>query len=307
MIRPVLVGALLIAIGAAASFLVSSRDPELSPQDEPRTALSHAVSPRGFSALDDRADTRRHRSDLERRVKSLEARLVEEAAERRRLEAHLEAVSAQLAALGSAGVPDEKPAGATDSSSPPAAPAPPVTDPSSPPAIDYTKSATERALVAAGLDAATAADIKRRQDELVMTEMYLRDQATREQWLDTPRFNDEMAGIEAQRTSLRDEIGDDAYDRYLYALGHTNRVRVDDVLLQSPAAQVGLQAGDMIVSYGATRLFAPGDLVAQTRSGTAGEAVRLEIIRNGERLEVEVPRGPLGIRLAATQYKPEES
>ena len=137
--------------------------------------------------------------------------------------------------------------------------------------------------------------------------MVLRDQATRESWIDTPRFNEEMAAIEARKTSLRDELGDDTYHRYLYALGQTNRIRVDDVLLQSPAAQVGLQTGDMILSYGDARLFAPGDLVAETRSGNAGEAVRLQILRNGQRLEVEVPRGPLGLRLAATQYNPEES
>ena len=162
----------------------------------------------------------------------------------------------------------------------------------------------ERALVTAGLDAVTVADIKRRRDENTMAEIYLRDQATREHWLDTPRFAAEMAAIEAQRTPLRDEIGDDAYDRYLFALGEANRVRVEDVLQESPAAQVGVQAGDLILRYGDARVFAPDELVNATRSGTAGETVPVEILRDGQRLELQVPRGPLGVHIAATQANP---
>jgi C-terminal processing protease CtpA/Prc len=163
----------------------------------------------------------------------------------------------------------------------------------------------ERALVTAGLDVAEATEIKRRGDELAMAEMYLRERATREQWLDTPRFQEEMAALNAEQVPLREEIGDDVYDRYLAARGQTNRVRVDDVLMDSPAAQAGLQNGDLIVRYGEDRIFVPAELVARTRVGGDGETVRLEIIRNGERFEIEVPRGPLGLRVAPTQVVPE--
>jgi S1-C subfamily serine protease len=146
--------------------------------------------------------------------------------------------------------------------------------------------------------------MKRRQDDLAMAEIYLRDQATREQWLNSPRFRDELAAIEAQRVSVRDEIGDEAYDRFLFAQGQTNRVRVDDVMLDSVAAQAGLQTGDILLRYGDDRIFAPEELVNATRSGRAGESIRLEILRNGARIEVQVPRGPLGLRIAASQSEP---
>ncbi len=79
--------------------------------------------------------------------------------------------------------------------------------------------------------------------------------------MDTPRFAEEMADIERQRTSIRDEIGDEAYDRYLAALDHPNRVAVDEVLLESPAAAAGLQAGDVVRRYADARIFAPNELV----------------------------------------------
>jgi hypothetical protein len=40
--------------------------------------------------------------------------------------------------------------------------------------------------------------------------------------------------------------------------------------------------------------------------GTAGEVVRVEVLRQGQRLEVDVPRGPLGVRIAASQGSPGE-
>jgi membrane-associated protease RseP (regulator of RpoE activity) len=239
-------------------------------------------------------------------VQRLEARVAAAAAERHRLGEQLAVITTLLAARGTA--PDETASTHVAAGAPLAAPAAP-TD-AGPKALDMdegNRSPMERALAAAGLDAATVQDIKRRQDENTMSEIYLRDQATREQWLDSPRFAAEMAAIEAQRTPLRDEIGDDAYDRYLFALGQTNRVRIEDVLQQSPAAQAGLQAGDLIVRYGEARLFTPSELVNETRSGSRGEPVQLEFIRNGARFEVEVPRGPLGLRVAATQGNPETS
>jgi C-terminal processing protease CtpA/Prc len=270
MIRSVLGRALLVAIGAAAAGLVIRWRAGTEPvPSEPGAPRSQVASARASSGVGTAAEGA-YQGDIERRLKRLDARLA--------------------------------------AGSPPAAPeAPAQADANAPAAGGNAGSAMERALAAAGLDPATVADIKRRDDESAMAEINLRNRATREQWLDSPRFNAEMAAIEAQRTPLRDEIGDDAYDRYLFALGETNRVRVDDVLEQSPAAQAGLQTGDLIVRYGDARLFNPSELVNQTRSGTEGEAVQLEIIRDGQRLEVQVPRGPLGLRVAATQGNPETS
>jgi len=146
---------------------------------------------------------------------------------------------------------------------------------------------------------------KRKSDQLQMAQMYLRDQATREEWLDTPRFHEEMAALEAQQVSIRDELGEDGYDRYLFSLGQSNRVRVDDVMSGSPAADAGLEVGDMILRYGDTRVFRPDELVAQTTAGEPGEMVRLVVIRQGKLISVDVPRGPLGLRINATQSMPQ--
>jgi hypothetical protein len=171
--------------------------------------------------------------------------------------------------------------------------------------VDYSKSALERALTDAGLPPAAAADVKRRYDELTMDEVSLRNLATREEWINTPEFNEELDQIETERLAIRDEIGDDAYDHYLFATGQPNRVYVTDALADSPAAVAGLQTSDVIIRYGGARILTPDDLIAETQVGTQGEPIRVEITRNGKPLEIEVPRGPLGLRIGVTQEPPE--
>jgi membrane-associated protease RseP (regulator of RpoE activity) len=243
---------------------------------------------------------------LERRIELMAAKLAGEAEARRHIEARLQRLATELAELRDS---DREGAHPVASKPEPAAAAATTDAASSAAALPPSAAALtgmERALVAAGIDATAAVEIKRRRDGLEMSEIYLRDLAAREGWLDTPRFATEVSEIERQRTSMRDEIGDEAYDRYLAALDHPNRVAVDEVLLESPAAVAGVQAGDVVLRYGETRIFDPGELVSATRGGVSGEAVRVEIIRQGQRLEVEVPRGPLGIRIAASRGNPGE-
>jgi C-terminal processing protease CtpA/Prc len=272
-----------------------------------RLGGSVSTSGRSPSASETEGGGDRHTTRLERQLELLAAKLAAEADQRRGLEERIEVLATELAALRSGG--HEPPRAVAAKPEPvAAAPATPATPSGAAGAASAHEAITamEPALVAAGIDATTATEIKRRRDELALSEIYLRNQAEREGWLDTPGFAAKMAEIEGQRTSIRDEIGDQAYDRYLAALDQPNRVAVDEVLLDSPAAAAGLQAGDVVLSYGETRIFAPSELVTATRGGTAGENVRLEIIRQGQRFEVEVPRGPLGVRVAASRGNPAE-
>jgi C-terminal processing protease CtpA/Prc len=235
----------------------------------------------------------------------LASELAKEVEQRRRIEEQLAQLTTQLAALR--GEDDAAgPVTATASLAGNTSPTDTAATAAVPSSPEEGVTAMERALVAAGIDARTVAEIKQRRDHLALSEIYLRDTAVREGWLDTPRFADELAEIQRQSTSIRDEIGDEGYDRYLAALDHPNRVAVDEVLVDSPAALAGFQAGDVVLRYGDTRIFAPNELVDATRSGVAGETVPVQIIRNGQRFEIEVPRGPLGLRIAASRGDPSE-
>ena len=68
-------------------------------------------------------------------------------------------------------------------------------------------------------------------------------------------------------------------------------VLVQRVFPQSPAAEAGLQDGDVIVRVDKTRVEAPADLQAAIAERRPEETVRLTVRRDGERLPVKVELG----------------
>jgi len=156
----------------------------------------------------------------------------------------------------------------------------------------------------AGFDPARAEYVKQLQDDLQLQRLYVRDQAEREGWIRSPRYRDAMQSIQQREEGLRQELGEDDYDRYLYSIGRPNRVVVGDVLANGPAQQAGIQVGDSILSYGGERIFEAGSLVSATRDGTSGMSTAIEIERDGQTQVVYVPRGPLGINLRVARVTP---
>lgn len=161
------------------------------------------------------------------------------------------------------------------------------------------------ALQAGGFSEGEAERLRERWETSEMERLYLRDRATREGWLATPRYAEEIRALSARSDGLRDELGEDRYDWFLYASGQFNRVLVADVLAGSPAREAGLQRGDALLRYGEARVFEPNALQRETTLGTAGESVRVEVQRGGERRVVVLPRGPIGVRTYVDRVRPE--
>ena len=104
-----------------------------------------------------------------------------------------------------------------------------------------------------------------------------------------------IRGDNSPQRILRSEIGDDAYARYLEAQGQPTSIRVTQVMTGSPGSSAGLQAGDQLVSYNGERVFDIADLRNGTLQGDPGEDVVIEVDRDGMRIQLTVPRGPIGI------------
>jgi hypothetical protein len=160
----------------------------------------------------------------------------------------------------------------------------------------------EAALTRLGVYPRDAALLHERWEQFEMEKLYLVDLATREGWLRKPRFGREMQSV---RAALREELGDESFDLLLYASDQHNRVVVRSLLAQSPATEAGLEAGDVILSYDGQRVFRMNELKRMTASGSAGESVPMEILRDGDRVSLSVPRGPLGIFMRLDKLEPE--
>ncbi len=162
------------------------------------------------------------------------------------------------------------------------------------------------ALVAAGFRREDVARFRSRVDEIELKRLYLRDQATREGWLETPRYLQESRALFDELVGLRQEFDEPLYDWVLYSTGHPNRVAVREVIAGSAGDAAGLLRGDVIVRYDDQLVLSPTELRDATTQGRPGELVELEVQRAGESgpLRIFVPRGPIGITLAPTAVQP---
>ena len=160
------------------------------------------------------------------------------------------------------------------------------------------------ALVAAGVPAGEAQLIRRTADGIARERLFLEDRASREGWLGTSRYAAELDEINAVVDAVRDELGDAAYERLLYTTGRANRVRVQSVIGETPAAAAGILPGDRIVRYAGERVFDGRGLRAATREGEPGALVPVEVLREGEPVLLYLPRGPMGIRMDVTRELP---
>jgi len=140
-----------------------------------------------------------------------------------------------------------------------------------------------------GLSTERAEFIVRRTEELRLEALQARYDAARD-GEQTGR-----PGIRDLNQVLRDELGDTDYEKYLTALGRQTDVRVASVLSSSPAAQAGFRDGDRIVGYAGERIFDMNELTRLTFDGEPGEAVAVEVVRDGQSIQLYIPRGPLGI------------
>ncbi len=161
-------------------------------------------------------------------------------------------------------------------------------------------------LVRAGVDSWTAEDIARKQSESSLARLELRDKAVREGYMGTNQYREELRELMNQEVSIREEVGEDYFDRYLFHTGQTNRVAIESVMMGSAAEDVGLQSGDLLVRYEDQRLFNWNDLRSMTTLGDRNELVELTIVRSGTEMTMTIPRGPMGVRLNSVRVDPDD-
>lgn len=153
----------------------------------------------------------------------------------------------------------------------------------------------EEKLAAAGFTPRQIEATRRVEAEARMRQIELDDRARREGWVNSPRYYEELNILTGAPDTVRRDLGDDAYDRYLFASGRPNRIAVGTIIETSAAEQAGLQPGDVLKSYAGERIFSGEQLVNLRSAGERGMPVSVEIIRDGQLMQITMPRGPMGI------------
>ena len=141
-------------------------------------------------------------------------------------------------------------------------------------------------LIVAGFAPERAEWITRRVQELRLQAMQAQSESRRE---------GRPPPVDTAAVTLRTELGDEDYERFLMARGVPASVKVMEVLPSSPGERAGLQRGDEIFSYDGKRVFNVQELNELTLVAASGEPVVVDVRRDGENLRIVLPRGPIGI------------
>lgn len=286
MSKTLLIALVTLVVGIFAGVTLTRTDEPGAPV----TGGAQADAARGTTTSSSRAS--QAAAEVDARLADLQLRLDDEIRARRQLEKRLRENSEQLARLEreieSRG--EKKATGDTEE-------------------IEATPTQAEQAwfdeqaLLDSGMQASLAGELRGFFEQLEMERLYLRDRSAREGW-ERGRLREEMALLDDRETSLRERLGDKAYDAYLYASGQTNRVSVSSVLETAQAGQAGIRAGDYILSYDNQRIYNWRDLRTATTQGEITDSVEIEVERDGETLQFYLARGPLGIRMNSLRVAP---
>lgn len=298
----IIAGLLAVGVVIGASLNASRTPAPATPQATDKQPTSMAPSPvNPFSEaaprqLNKPGGVGESYQQLSATVASLESRLNQEIDKRRGLEQKIALLEKSIrpAAAGNQGAENEsvRPIAKTQNSQRDDTPS------------SNTNWFNEKALLDSGIDPARVNYIKDAFEQAEMEKLYLRDQATREGWMGTKRYQEAAKDIADRSRSLRAELTDPEYDAYLYATGRANRVIVESVLGGSPASNAGIQAGDAILRYDNKPVYNWSDLTSATSEGDPNATVAVTIERNDQQQQVYVPRGPLGIRLSTDSVAP---
>lgn len=150
----------------------------------------------------------------------------------------------------------------------------------------FDAAARRERLVEAGFTATEAERILQRESELRMESLQARYEA---------QVSGEEFDFRGMTDTLRDELGDAGYERYLEANNRPTAVTVATVYENSPALAAGILPGDEILRYDGRRVFSMSEISAHMLEGTPGQMITLDILRDGVPMQVSIPRGPLGV------------
>ena len=156
-------------------------------------------------------------------------------------------------------------------------------------------------LIASGMPSADAKELRSRWESSELEKIRLIDRATREGWVGSAQYQQQMQAIDEE---LRRGLNEADYDRYLYATGQNNRARITDVLANSPGEAAGLRPGDTILSYDGKRVFSIEALRELATSSHSGESVPVEVLQGGAVVRLFVPGGPIGVMLQPEHQPP---
>lgn len=160
---------------------------------------------------------------------------------------------------------------------------------------------SSQSLLALGLDSYEVDYLRNSFEQYQLEKINTRNNAASQGLSTSSRLTTELRNVEMR---FRNDIGDDNYDKVLYASGEKNRLEISDMIDGSSGHNSGILPGDIIHSYGGERIFDPNTLYLKTKNGTDLESVEIVIERDGELISLLATGGRLGAKIQHIRIPP---
>ncbi len=165
----------------------------------------------------------------------------------------------------------------------------------------YRGSLAEATLVERQLDQAVIDDLVSRLDKIDKKRQQLVEFSVA-QGLSPQERAQALTAVDDQVRAIRQELGDDNYDRYLGGADLPNRLVVGSSVVSEALETAGIMPGDVFVSYDGEKVFAMTDL--RTKPATK-DWVPVVMSRAGKTFESLVRAGPLGVEFSTESANPD--
>ena len=161
-------------------------------------------------------------------------------------------------------------------------------------------------LISIDVDPGVASEMLRRISQQQFRTLELRNLMRGAKSSDRQQYAEELRELNENRISVRSELGDERYDEYLIASGKNNRLKVSSVMAGSPAEAHGVENNDVFLYYDDRKIIDGNDLRSAALGGDRDGFANIEILRDGNRMNLVVPHGTLGVQFEAIQINPSQ-
>lgn len=159
-------------------------------------------------------------------------------------------------------------------------------------------------IISSGINADTADELLHNLDQQSYRRLELQNLIQQGDASQRKEYSKQLLELNKNKISLRSEMGDDAFDQYLFTSGESNRVKVASVMLGSPAESAGILSNDVILYYDNHKILNWTDIRSASINGEIGSYANVQISRDGEEISLSVPRGALGLQFESFQLDP---
>ena len=160
-------------------------------------------------------------------------------------------------------------------------------------------------IINSGINAYVADDILFRIEQQNTRRLELESIIQTSELSERREYSKELRELLNNKITLRSEMGDDAFDQYLFLNSQNNRVKVSSIKPGSTAESAGIMPNDVILYYDNHKILSSTDIKLASANAEISSNTIVVINRDGEEFSITLPGGILDIEFEPLLVDPD--